>query len=172
LIFFILQRTLQEARFMAASRICPQCGAVAPGQAGRYPSWGRFSGIGRVPAWLVALAIVCVVVTVSMAIIEVRWLRQQFTAASRIRITSDTMLRSRDGRGTDAGGTVINGNAFPVEVTVVVSGRDIADNVAIEQIIGPYRVLPDRARSLQVYLSATPLQSVRFDAQRIGAAEP
>jgi hypothetical protein len=52
-----------------------------------------------------------------------------------------------------------------VDVTVRVRGLDIADNAVIEKTLGPFHNVPARGiRDLQVYLDATPLKSVTFEA--------
>jgi hypothetical protein len=118
---------------------------------------------------LAALVGVVVIMAIAWGIIVAKRHGADRAVAAKVRVTSLTTLRSPDGSGTDAIGSIANENPFPVIVTVLAQGIDIGDNIVTETTLKPYRVLPGRARELQVHLSATPLKSVTFEAVRVDA---
>jgi hypothetical protein len=114
-----------------------------------------------------AALIVAALVIIICSIISSKWRIDNHSVAKNVLVTSDGVALSRDGRGTDAVGTIQNQNAFPVEVTVVAIGRDYSENAVLETKLGPYRIKPGGSRPLQVYLDATPLKWVEFDARHV-----
>ena len=69
--------------------------------------------------------------------------------------------------------TIDNPNPMPVDVTIRARGFGVTGRHCIERTVGPFRGVPaGGTRDIQVYLDATPLKSVTFEAIAVNPVDP